>query len=348
MKKSELIKLAGFNVLFLAVFLVIADIFIAFSAKGDDVSARRISAIYHHGLVPNAHFSHEWVSGDRIQEKINKFGFRSTTTDRQVNNLSEYKTVVIGDSFVEGVGLNYVDTFASILPAKFGPVANMGVISYSPSLYQKKLKHYKSLGLNPRILIQVVDVSDIQDEYNYYNKGFRQLPTLPVIENTRLAKTILYRKLISLIWKLNSRYPLIPLSESRRIWDNNYYAIRNPYSLENTPSYYQHGKSLLLKAVLQSAELFPRSRVYVLAYDWGPDKMTENGSRLYREYLADLRATVEKTSNSTFCDMTGVVKVPSGYIEGDVHWNKFGNQQIVSSFYDNCFIKSSRKSQNPA
>jgi hypothetical protein len=336
MKMARILRLISINAAVLSLMLLVADVFVAYSRR-DPESARKIDARYHHGLIPNAEFSHEWIRGNRITEKVNNFGFRRTKSDHNVRNLAQYRTVVIGDSFTEGVGLRFEDTFASLLPNKFSPVANMGVISYAPSIYQKKLLHYKRKGLSPKFLIQIVDISDIQDGYHYDREGFSSISMPSFINDTRLAKTRTFQWLVEGIWMLNSRDPLKMFSESKRNWLNAYYSIRDPYTLDNTPSYYQEGKAILLQGIQQSIELFPEASHYVVAYSWGPNEMTEHGRRLYSEYMKDLSNTVNSHRNSIFCDMTGVVHNPNGYIAGDIHWNRLGNKQIAGSFYRNCF-----------
>ena len=131
MLKKSFVRLLFINTLILLFLLIISDFLQANFRKYK--SPRRISTVYHHGFVPNEDFSHEWVKGTIIDEKINRFGFKSTQSDKKVTSLSEYNTVVIGDSFAEGVGIQNNETFGSLLSKKFNPVANMGVISYSPS-----------------------------------------------------------------------------------------------------------------------------------------------------------------------------------------------------------------------
>lgn len=334
---KSLIRLLFINSTVLLSMLLGVDIIFAFTGK--DTSPRKISATYHHGLLPDAAFSHEWVRGDQISERTNAFGFRFTKSDPGVQNLNEYKTVVIGDSFTEGVGLRYEQTFASLLPSQFNPIANMGVISYSPFIYRHKLIHFKKQGLDPEYLIQIIDVSDIQDEYHYRTSGFVSIRMPSFIEETRLSKTYTYKLILRGIWMLNKK-ELFTSPNKKREWLNQYYSIRDPYALPTEPPYYQEGKTSLIRGIEQSINLFPKTTHYVIAYNWGTNPMTDNGKELYAKYISDLRDMSIKHPNSNFCDMTDVVDVPNGYIKGDVHWNYLGNQQISSNFYRSCFIKS--------
>ena len=335
MKIRSFIKILFVNTLILGFLLILSDVLLTSFRKHK--SARRISAVYHHGFVPNANLSEAWLKGHLIKEKINRFGFKSTQSDKKVISLSEYKTVVIGDSFAEGIGVKYTEAFASLLSKEFSPVANMGVISYSPSLYKAKLSYYKKRGLNPEVLIQIIDVSDIQDEYLYNLEGFRSTPVPSFIEHSRLTKTFTYKFFTRLIWHLNSKNPLrltrIMINSPEDI------KIRDPYSLKRTPYYYEEGKKSLLKAIKESIDLYPEARHYAFAYNWGKNKMTTNGEKLYKQYISDLSILINSYSNSTFCDMKDIVEYPKGYIEGDYHWNQLGNQQIANRFLEDCFSK---------
>ena len=53
----------------------------------------------------------------------------------------KYKYAFLGDSFTEGLGLNYSDTFAGMLSdySRY-EIINMGVTSYSPIIYWNKIK----------------------------------------------------------------------------------------------------------------------------------------------------------------------------------------------------------------
>jgi len=77
----------------------------------------------------------------------------------------------MGDSFMEGVGLPYEDTFAGMLETRLAPhaeVLNAAVVSYSPMLYYLKTRHLiESRGVTFDRLVVFIDVSDIQNEIAY-------------------------------------------------------------------------------------------------------------------------------------------------------------------------------------
>ena len=84
------------------------------------------------------YFGHHYVV------HTNNLGFR----DKAVRNLDSKKeySILIGDSFVEGVTLNYEKTIVGILNSKIKKdiksfeFLNAGVASYSSYIYLKKIK----------------------------------------------------------------------------------------------------------------------------------------------------------------------------------------------------------------
>jgi hypothetical protein len=84
------------------------------------------------------------------------------------------RILLFGDSFTEGTGLAFEDTFAGLLQADGmqwpdrTEFLNAGVLSYSPSLYYRKVKHLLERGLRFDELVVFSDVSDVYDEATHY------------------------------------------------------------------------------------------------------------------------------------------------------------------------------------
>jgi hypothetical protein len=76
----------------------------------------------------------------------------------------------MGDSFVEGIGLDYDETFIGILDTMLKgsgreiETLNGGVLSYSPKLYYLKVEGLVDSGLKVDHVIVFIDISDVQDE----------------------------------------------------------------------------------------------------------------------------------------------------------------------------------------
>jgi hypothetical protein len=98
-------------------------------------------------------------------------GFRDAST-RDVPLVADHKRIVfIGDSFMEGLGVPYQQTFVGRFASAFPDldVLNAAAESYSPSIYYEKLKYFLDVGFRFDEAIVYIDISDIHDEVNNYS-----------------------------------------------------------------------------------------------------------------------------------------------------------------------------------
>jgi hypothetical protein len=126
------------------------------------------SPVYHHDLARDASARATW-GGIRYPYHTNSLGFRDTAARQVPLTPSGRRIVLIGDSFTEGVGVPYEETFAGLLASDLGrrgvEVLNAAVMSYSPAIYYRKTKYLlEEEGLRFDALVVFLDVSDIQDE----------------------------------------------------------------------------------------------------------------------------------------------------------------------------------------
>lgn len=99
----------------------------------------------------------------------NEFSLKIKCNTKTIKN---YDIGIIGDSIVQGVGLEYDQTFTGILSKNTNfKIANLGTGSYSPILYYQKLLNLLNEGLTFKHVVVFVDISDIQDEFFYYKDG---------------------------------------------------------------------------------------------------------------------------------------------------------------------------------
>ncbi len=133
---------------------------------------RQASSVYHHDLRPNSSNRETWenrvytVHSDSLGFKSDRVKFTPLSSER-------LRIVFIGDSFTEGIGVEYESTFvgriAQALAGKGIEVLNAGVSTYSPIIYWRKVKHLiEDVGLELDELIVYLDISDIEDEAKYY------------------------------------------------------------------------------------------------------------------------------------------------------------------------------------
>ena len=97
----------------------------------------------------------------------NNYGFKNKDGSDLKNK--KIDIAFIGDSFTEGIAIKHEDTFVGIFENQTqGNVVNLGVSSYSPSIYYEKIKFYLDKGFTFKEVIVFIDISDIQDEAAYY------------------------------------------------------------------------------------------------------------------------------------------------------------------------------------
>ena len=121
---------------------------------------------FHHTLAPNIDYKKTGWGPKIYRLCTDEWGLKYKCNTKSKNT---YKLAIIGDSFVEGIGIPYEETFAGIINLKTIPeIANLGVSSYSPKIYYSKLKYFIDKGFKFNHVIIFVDVSDLIDDMNSY------------------------------------------------------------------------------------------------------------------------------------------------------------------------------------
>ncbi len=170
--------------------VVLTNIFLIYGNKNNDqlpgvkppiLGVR--NEIYHHDLIKNGmievKYNRDYAFSLGISKAklfTNSLGFKDKSS-RTIPLLSSKnftkRIVFIGDSFTEGLFLEYEDTFVGIIDKELNKksiqVLNAGVGSYSPIIYWRKVKYLiEEVGLKFNELVVFIDMSDICDEkYRY-------------------------------------------------------------------------------------------------------------------------------------------------------------------------------------
>ena len=107
----------------------------------NEKSYRVKNPYFHHTLKPNVKTKSFWGNIE-YNTCTNSHGFR-TSCKKNKDKDNSFQIVFIGDSFTEGLGLPYDDTFVGIIANKLKEkkIANLAVSGYSPSIYYIKIKH---------------------------------------------------------------------------------------------------------------------------------------------------------------------------------------------------------------
>jgi hypothetical protein len=133
--------------------------------------------VYHHTLASG--FDGTGVWGQSLYRICtNDSGFKSSCEPGKAIGGKSFDLAFIGDSFTEGVGLTYEQSYVGQIGQALAPlrVANLAVTSYSPSIYLSKLRQLLENGYKFKELVVYVDISDVQDEaVEYITDGKRVL-----------------------------------------------------------------------------------------------------------------------------------------------------------------------------
>ena len=164
--------------IFLLVFLTFDVVFFSIvpselKSKLYNNRAHRIKSFYyHHDLRPMASFYDLW-GYERYKIYTNNLGFKDSS-NREVK-FKKKNILFIGDSFTEGVGVKYEDTYVGLIESNLKTksndieVLNAGVQSYSTSIYLSKLYHLlerKKLPITD--VVVVISGGDIFDDHYKY------------------------------------------------------------------------------------------------------------------------------------------------------------------------------------
>ena len=165
---------AGIFVYCLALFLVF-DFAYSSLTMGEEKQrpARIANPVYDHGFA--ADFDGYDVWGElRYRLITDSLGFKDASVRKIPLKADSRRILLIGDSFAEGIGVSFEDSFAGLLHragqerGEKIEFLNAGVASYSPSIYYKKIKYLIESGLQFDEVVVFSDTSDVTDEATSY------------------------------------------------------------------------------------------------------------------------------------------------------------------------------------
>jgi hypothetical protein len=157
-------------------FVLLATVFSGMKRSWADAATAYTEAYiltdYDHDLAPNAKSQRAW--GNIVYSwQTDRYGFRIGDCAPGEAEKDRPAIFVVGDSFTEAIGSSYEKSFAGLMAcdaAKQGKaVWNLGVASYSPAIYHRKIRvAAQRLGLKPAEIYVFLDLSDIDDDANVY------------------------------------------------------------------------------------------------------------------------------------------------------------------------------------
>ena len=157
--------------------------FIRKNYKDIDLSYVIPDPVYHHKFRPSYKGLVGWGNVSYIF-CTDANGFRASCEELS-SNLNEFDIGFIGDSFTEGVGNIYEKSYIGLIASKLKnkKIANLAVLSYSPSIYYAKINSLLSKGYKFDEIIVFLDLGNIVDDilcYQLENEIIVARKTLPI------------------------------------------------------------------------------------------------------------------------------------------------------------------------
>jgi hypothetical protein len=259
----------------------------------------------------------------------------------------------MGDSYVYGVGLAYENTFVSLFASELADkdveVLNAGVISYSPAIYFKKTEYLlQDMGLRFDHLMVFLDISDIQDEAEFYDTTDERVVWIrgqaPAIREFLYEYTTIPRNLWELSEELYDAITDAPdthrTEEDRQYGANEY---RSLWTVDES-AYSDYGAVGLEKAkkhmnLLDGLLRRHRVTMTLVVYPW-PTQILHGDLdsiqvRVWREWAFEHSVDFI----DLFPDFIQPGQAPREvirkyFIPGDIHWNEEGHRLVSAKLLD--------------
>jgi hypothetical protein len=292
----------------------------------------------------------------------NSLGFRDKASRNILLKSESHRILFMGDSFTEGILLNYEDTFVGIIDSKLSTkpieVLNAGVQGYSPIIYWRKLKYLiEEVGLKINEVVVFIDFSDPINELAYKLNDDLTIATIPKnaqgLQNTSKPKSFLVSIKHFIFFNTSLLYPVLNfLYDSVGFFGQqgdewSYLLSGHPYhkwSLDEK-KYNRHAKDGVLsmkKYMAKLLKLLDKNGVEltIAVYPWPVhiwhEDLDSRHAKIWEEwslnenvrfinYFPDI---VEQNINKD----KKVEILKKYYIPGDVHFNRGGNKLIAEKF----------------
>jgi len=336
------------------------------------------SELYDHDLAKNAAVENVIWGSTRYRVYTNSLGFRDRATREIALRSDKHRLVIMGDSFTEGVGVNFEETFAGIVEQELGKagveVLNAGVVSYSPIIYWKKAENLlENVGFKFDEMAVFLDISDPQDEARFYDlndqgkvkrykdvpdqlaRGISGTPPPPPVKqsgSTKYASTLIRNNTILMYSLLRGPRELFTLrKEVKKEYGTNF--TRALWTVEDAvyKDYGADGVERMRLYMNKLVELLRKHEVQltVAVYPW-PDQiiredLNSKQVQIWQEWceanhvrFINYFPAFVKKSSTT----TEKEQVLDRYfLDGNSHWNERGHEVIAKGFLD-AYLKESR------
>ncbi|HYC65206.1 MAG TPA: hypothetical protein VEC14_10780 [Reyranellaceae bacterium] len=309
------------------------------AARDRDAHIYDRTVAWHHELRPNLDTTRLWGQ-DRYPFRTDRNGFRTGRCAAEGTPAEKDKAVfIVGDSFAEGLGLAFEESFAGLLACAFrerGMVAsNLGTTTYSPIIYHRKIADaVRRLGYPPREIVLFLDISDIRNDATDYveieGRVYSERPTL-----ARRAKNFLKHNFASfaVLFELNQRLLVTHATPKSAL---NHKLSRWTVDREQFAEWGERGLAVAtanLDKVVEQCRAW-RCQLTLVVYPW-PDQIAAGDRdsiqvRYWHEWTARHRVRFVNAF-PPFFEKPVEETLARYYIRGDVHFNAAGSRLIADA-----------------
>jgi len=311
--------------------------------------------VYHHTLKEN--ITHNKALGIVGYYTLctNENGFRiSCRSNTNIKTNYHYDYVFIGDSFTEGVSLDYEDSFVGIVDKELKPkkIANLGVVSYSTKIYLSKINYYLNNGLKFDHLIVGIDISDLYNDDVFYKINNDLIVTENFAKEKKLKirnflrKNFPFTNFYMYVIKKFGKYEIIdqetdqkiPKIEDKANLIASWTYLKPNDIIEGYVSPTNIGQNNMIKTMEQLYEILKKNKIKlsILIYPWPQQlekdnvnsihvKMWEDFCKLKCEHFINLFPVFfDELKDNSFLNT-----YKKYYFWNDVHYNKNGNKLLA-------------------
>lgn len=329
------------------------------------------NAYYHHTLMAN--YRGGLAYGPYKHEiKTNSLGFKDHS-NRIISKVNDkYRILFMGDSFTEGIGFAYDDTFVGMIAKRLDnstyEVLNGGVASYSPKLYYFKIKYLiEEVGLKVNEIFVFIDLSDISDEIEYehftpsdskllifYNRMAFFIKRNSLVGNIIIRKVIkmrrnlafrsMYRddnKSISNVGQIQSN---APPQETPKYWENQDEYLRDRAAWTHNEEIFnkwgRKGFSLATENMHKLNELCKKNNIKltIYVYPWPEEIKYHNVNSknviLWKKFCQERDINFINCYPYFFTGEQPDIIVGKYYLPGDAHFNLEGQKLMAKIWLD--------------
>ncbi len=329
--------------------------------------------------IPDKEYKYTFKSNSQFYSRYNdfvykintnNFGFRDEITQTIKPNKNKDLYFFAGDSFLEGVGLNFNETMIGKLKKKVNDnyiFLNSGVASYSPYLYKRKIISFieNNKDFKPKKIIILFDKSDPIDDLRFKNhKGnfkvnynqrekiyqkkitekFVSLSFLKLFANflDEFQRNLKYRFKLSKNYELNffdfTKNQVIAFkSIGNRKFITNFYTSKNIWN-KKTKGYifnsFNHIKDIEIYLAENNIEL------EIFIYPWPFELMNSEVSKKYTNLIEKISESKNLIVHNCYDyfykedDLAQLESIGRNYLFADVHYNSKGNEILSGCIKD--------------